>query len=205
MTLDQNAKTDELDDHVDDAAHDEDVQADDVNDEQSPAKRSWVRRCVARWRIIVLALVAIVAAGLAVGLFVFQYRPDQQTNEAAAHEAVEAASDGTLALLIYTPDTFDADMADAKSYLTGDFLAYYSKFTDQIMAPAVKQGHVQANARLLRAAVSELHPDSAVVLLFIDQTTVSNERAEPTFTASAVRVELTKVNGSWLISKFEPV
>jgi Mce-associated membrane protein len=52
--------------------------------------------------------------------------------------------------------------------------------------------------------VVDLHPDSAVVLLFIHQTTTSKEKPEPILTANSVRVTLTKVNGSWLIAKFEP-
>jgi Mce-associated membrane protein len=50
-----------------------------------------------------------------------------------------------------------------------------------------------------------LHPDSAVVLVFVDQTTASVQRKDPEKTKSAVLVTLTKVNGSWLIAKFDPV
>ena len=58
---------------------------------------------------------------------------------------------------------------------------------------------------MIRAAVSELHPDSAVVLVFVDQTTASKQKTEPAKTASSVLVTLTKVNGSWLIAKLDPV
>lgn len=195
MTVDQQAPLDDVDDAEQETAN-----------EQEPApERPRARRYLARWRLLTLALVTATAVGVAVALFVVQYRPDQQTDDTAAQAAIHTASDGTLALLNYTPDSFDADMADAKTYLTGDFLTYYSKFTDQIMAPAVKERQVKANARLVRAAASELHPTSAVVLLFVDQTTVSRDRQEPSFAASAVRVTLTKVKGAWLISKFEPV
>jgi Mce-associated membrane protein len=63
---------------------------------------------------------------------------------------------------------------------------------------------VKASATVLRAAVVEIHPDSAVVLLFVHQTTTRKEKPEPVLTTNSVRVTLTKVNGSWLISKFEP-
>jgi Mce-associated membrane protein len=58
---------------------------------------------------------------------------------------------------------------------------------------------------VVRAALSELHPDSAVVLVFLNQTTVGKEKPEPLITASSVSVTLAKVNGSWLIAKLDPL
>jgi Mce-associated membrane protein len=160
-----------------------------------------------RGTIAAVALVGLVIASMALAawLFYFQYRPSQQTDIAAADTVTKAASEGTVALLTYSPKTIDQDLTTAKSHLTGDFLTYYTKFTDQIVAPAAKQKEVQTTATVVKAAVSELHADSAVVLLFVNQTTVSKERPAPAASASSVRVTLTKVNGSWLISKFEPL
>jgi Mce-associated membrane protein len=47
-------------------------------------------------------------------------------------------------------------------------------------------------------------PDHAVVLVFVNQTVVVGQDA-PSDTASSVRVTLDKINGRWLISKFDPV
>jgi Mce-associated membrane protein len=164
----------------------------------------WLRRPV-MWRSMVLALLVIGAAGLAACVFFLQYRPYQQTNDTAGHDAIKAASDGTVALLSYSPDTLEHDFATAKAHLTGNFLAYYDRFTHQIVTPAAKQAHVQTTAAVVRAAVSELHPNSAVILTFINQTTISKDKPEPGLNPSAVRVGLTKVDGTWLISSFDPV
>jgi len=53
--------------------------------------------------------------------------------------------------------------------------------------------------------VSELHLNSAVVLVFVKQKTTSKEKPEPVVTSSSLRVALTKVDGSWLIEKFDAV
>ena len=46
---------------------------------------------------------------------------------------------------------------------------------------------MKTTAVVLRAALSgELHPDSANVLLFVNQTTQSKDRPEPTMTSSSV-------------------
>jgi Mce-associated membrane protein len=154
---------------------------------------------------IALALLVVASVGLLGGLFYSLYLPDRDTDGAAAKAAISAASDGTVAVLSYSPDTLDHDFSSAKSHLTGDFLTYYNQFTQQIVAPAAKQKSVKTSAVVLRAALSEFRPDSAVVLLFVNQSTQSKERPEPTLTSSSVRVTLTKADGKWLISSFNPV
>jgi Mce-associated membrane protein len=167
--------------------------------------RRWIRSLRARWRPIVLAVLVLGSAGLAAALFYFQYRPDQQTDSTAAHAAIRAASDGTVALLSYSPDSLDHDFSAAKAHLTGDFLSYYNQFTQQIVAPAAKQHGVKTTAAVIQSAVSEFHPNSAVVLVFINQNTTSTDKPNPVLTASTVRVRLSKVDGAWLISSFDPV
>jgi Mce-associated membrane protein len=164
----------------------------------------WARRCLARWRSIVATLLVVSAVGVAAGMYFTLYRPDQQVGEAAAHRAIQVASDGSVAVLSYAPDNLDRSFAKAKSYLTGNFLAYYTKFTEQIAAIA-QQKQVTETAQVVRAAVSELHPDSAVVLVFINQTATSKAKPEPQTTASSARVTVTKVKGSWLISQLDPL
>lgn len=157
------------------------------------------------WAAVSLAIALVAAAGLTAWMFFSVYKPDQQTNDAAMQSAVKAASDGTVALLSYSPDSLDKDFATAKSKLTGSFLSYYTQFTEQIVAPAAKQKAVKTQAAVVRAAVSEIRPESAVVLVFINQTTESKDRPDASFINSAVRVTMQKSDGGWLISSFDPV
>jgi Mce-associated membrane protein len=186
------------------------VDPDATDAEPAPRQRksalgSWVRRFRSRLVAAVLAVLLIAAATLAGWLYYSWFRPDQQTDAQAAHAVITAASDGSVALLTYSPDTLDRDFASAKSHLTGSFLSYYDNFTRQIVTPAAKQKGVKTSADVVRAAVSEMHPDSAAVLLFINQITTSADKPSPALAASAVLVRLTKVNGAWLISSFDPV
>jgi len=41
--------------------------------------------------------------------------------------------------------------------------------------------------------------------VFVKEKTTSKEKPEPVVTSSSLRVTLTKVNGSWLIEKFDAV
>jgi Mce-associated membrane protein len=193
----------------------DDVTTDDQTDEQAtddqlapPGSGGGSRRLRGQWGkfgaiLLVLALVA--SAGAAAWLYFFWYRPDQQTNPAAADSAKKAAEDGTVAVLTYSPESVEQDFANAKTHLTGDFLNHYTGFTEQIVLPAAKQKSVKTSAAVVQAAVSEIKPDSAVVLVFVNQTTTSKENPDGAFAASAVRVTLQKTDDRWLISEFEPV
>jgi Mce-associated membrane protein len=167
--------------------------------------RRWTRRRLTRWRAMLAAVLVVAATGVAIGLFFIQYRPDRQIDDAAAHQAIQAASDGAVALLSYSYDSLDRDFANAKSHLTGNFLASFDQIAQQGVAPTAREGQLTATAKVLRAAVSELHPDSAVVLVFAEQTTTTKKSPQPVKTASGVLVTLTKVKGSWLIAKFDPL
>lgn len=165
----------------------------------------WMRRCLARWRLILLTIMLVAVLAFGAGYFYFVYRPDLQINDAAAHQAITAASDGAVALLSYSPETLDRDFANAKSRLTDDYLPYYQRFADQIVGPSAQRAQVTTTATVVKAAVSELHPNSAVVLVFVKEKTASKEKPEPVVTSSSLRVTLTKVNSSWLIDKFDAV
>ncbi|MEO3760296.1 hypothetical protein ABGB19_18680 [Mycobacterium sp. B14F4] len=180
--------------------------------EQEPASESPAagRRAVLpglRRRIgaLVLTLLLVASAGVAAWLYFFQFRPDQQTDAGAREVVLEAAKTGTVALLSYSPETLDADFTNAKSHLTGDFLDYYTQFTEQIVTPAAKQKQVKTSAAVVQAAVAEMQPTSAVVLVFVNQNTVSKENPDGAFAASAVKVAMTNSDGRWLINAFDPV
>jgi Mce-associated membrane protein len=178
-------------------------------DRESTPRESVVRRSVRGGRsklgVILLAAALIASAGVAAWLYFNQYRPDQETDAAASKVALEAAKNGTVALLSYSPESLDKDFAAAKSHLTGDFLSYYTQFTEQIVTPAAQQKSVKTTASVVRAAVSELRPNSAVVLVFVNQNTTSKENPDGAFAVSSVKVSLTKIDSTWLISSFDPV
>lgn len=193
---------------TDDASQitDEDLRDEEATLTDEPRKvRRWLRPSRPRSRVIVFTAVVVAAAALAASIYFIQYRSDRHTDAAAAGAAKKAAEDGTVALLSYSPDNLDGDIAKAKSYLTGDFLTYYSRFTEQIGAAAAQQRKVTSSAQVVRAGVAELHPDSAVVLVFINKESSSKDNPAPALTPATVQVTLAKVDDSWLIAKFDPL
>ena len=219
MSTDQTTHPDEVDINDEDTAADANVLDDadsDITDSDTtgsdttdgdgaalPVEKRRSRSATVALAVLVVLCVA--AASVAAWLYFSQYRPNQESGPAAAQSALQAAKDGTVALLTYAPDTLDTDLDAAKSHLTGEFLKYYSQFTDQIVRPAAAEKQVETTATVVRAAVSEIHPDRATVLAFVNQTTLSAERPDPELANSSVLINLTKVDGKWLISEFKPV
>ncbi len=153
----------------------------------------------------VLIVLLLISGGVATWLYFKQYRPDQQTDSSVARTVARAGADGTVALLSYSYDSLDKDFAAARKHLTGDFLSYYDQFSSQTVAPMAKQKSMKTTAKVTGAAVSELHPDSAVVLVFVDQVTTTKDSPQPSVAVSSVLVRMSQIGDKWLITKFSPV
>jgi Mce-associated membrane protein len=165
----------------------------------------WTRRGLTRWRPILLTVLLVASTGFAGGYFYSVYRPDLQTDNVVAHQAVKAASDGAVALLSYSPQTLDRDINNAKSRVTDHYLAYYQEFAEKIVGPSAQRGRITTTVTVVKAAAAELHPNTAVVLVLLKMKSSSKEKPEPIVTSSAVRVALKKVDSSWLIEQFDPL
>jgi Mce-associated membrane protein len=163
------------------------------------------RRHIPWSRVVAYGLVPVVAFALAGAAGYLKWRDGTAREaQAARAESVQAAVDGTIALLSYRADTVDKDLNAAKSRMTGSFLEAYTKLTQDVVIPGAKQKQISAVATVPAAGAASATANHAVVLLFVNQAVIIGQSA-PTSTASSVRVTLDKVNGHWLISQFEPV
>ncbi|WP_156747975.1 hypothetical protein [Mycobacterium sp. 1465703.0] len=127
-----------------------------------------------------------------------------ELSRAAAAQSTQAASENTIAMLSYRPDTVDKDLVSAANRMTGKFRDDYTRLISDVVIPGAKQRKISAVAKVSGVASVSATENHAVVLAFVDQTVTVGDDA-PTDTASTVRVILDKINGRWLISQFEPI
>jgi Mce-associated membrane protein len=190
-------------DQVDDASDAVAARSDQQVETEQQVKPK--RRRLAINRVIAFGILPGIA--MVLGLFA-GYAKWQETTARDAQsggiQAVQAAKDGTMALLGYQPDTVEKDLTAARDRLTGTFRDTYSSLTRDVVIPGSKQKHISAVANVPAAALVSVSGRRAVVLVFVDQTTTIGNDA-PTDTASSVRVTLDKVDSRWLISGFDPV
>jgi Mce-associated membrane protein len=169
---------------------------------EAPADRghrfSW-RRLLAFGVLPALALVLTLGAGY------LKWQDDSaRLSQSAATQSVRAATESTIAMLSYRPDTVDRDLTAAADRLTGGFRDQYTQLIKSVVAPGAKQQHIAATATVPAAALVSATANHAVVLVLINQTTtIGND--PPTQTSSSVRVTLDKVHDRWLVSQFDPV
>lgn len=155
-------------------------------------------------RLLVVALPAL-ALILALGVGYLKWLDGTaRESRAAAEASVRAASESTIAILSYKPETVDRELKAAAERLTAGFRQQYTQLVNDVVAPGAKQQHISAVATVPAAASVSATGKHAVVLVFVDQTTTIGNDA-PTQTTSSVRVSLEKVDGRWLISQFDPV
>jgi Mce-associated membrane protein len=192
---------------IDSAASEATTEATTASPAQTKCLRGGLRRVLCNKKLVpvILVLLLLISGGVATWLYFKQYRPGQQTDPRVARAVVNAASDGTAALLSYSPDTLDKASPPPGRTSSGISCPNYNQLTQQIVTPAAKQKSLKITAHLMDAAVSQLRPDSAVVLVLGDQSTTSKDSPDPSMTASSVLVSMTRVNGDWLISKLDPV
>lgn len=174
----------------------------DSDEKSEPAKTkrriSWPRALV----YAVLPGLALLLA-IAAGLLTWQ---DVSTGKSrtAAIESVAAAKDATIGLLSYRPDSAEKDLDSARDRLTGSFKESYTQLIHDVVIPGAKQKHISSVATVPAAASVSASGNHAVVLLFVNQTTVVG-MDPPTDSSSSVRVELDRINGRWLVSGFDPI
>jgi Mce-associated membrane protein len=159
-----------------------------------------------RWaRLIGCAVLPALALVLACAAGYLKWQHGVADDTAAARtESVQAATDSTIALLAYQPKTVEQNLDAARGMLTGAFLNDYTSLLRDLVIPGSKKKDVSAVVTVPGAASMSATRDHAVVLLFLDQTTIVGDDG-PVFTASSIEVTLDKIGGRWLISKFEPL
>ena len=145
----------------------------------------------------------IVLLSVGAGLLAWQDRSHRAV-ETARLESVQAASDATVAILSYKPDTVEQDLRKASDRLTGSFLESFTDLVNTVVIPGAREKKISAAAQVSAAASVSATADRAVALVFVNQA-VTVEGGAPSGTASSVRVTLDKVDDRWLVSAFDPV
>jgi Mce-associated membrane protein len=196
-SIDEPESTDEVESTDEAESSDEAELADEEESTASGSRFGWVD--------LLAALLPVLALLLTVGVGYLKWLDGSaRESQAAAAQSVRVASDSTIAILSYKPETVDKDLKAAADLLTADFRQQYTQLVNDVVAPGAKQQHISAVATVPAAASVSATEKHAVVLVFVDQTTtVGND--PPTQSTSSVRVTLDKVRERWLISQFDPV
>ena len=181
--------------------------ADAVSEDTEPNRTPRRSRRPISWsRVLANGLLPGFALLLALAAGYFKWVAGSADEVALARtESVRVASEDAVSLLSYKADSVDRDLGAARERLTGDFKDAYTTLTREVVIPGAKEKHISAVAKVNAAGSVSATANHAEVLLFVNQSTQSKDRPEPTLTSSSVVATLTKAEGKWLISSFNPV
>lgn len=153
-----------------------------------------------------LAVVGVVVAALlvAVGWLGWDYQQDRAAEQART-DAVQAATAQATAMLSYNHNDVDQQLAAASDGLTGDFRADYDKLVQETIAPGAKEKKISVEATVQAGAIESASKNDAVVLLYVNQITTSEEMPDAATTGSRVRMEMHKEGDRWLTDRLTPL
>ena len=156
-----------------------------------------MRALYSRRGVIALAIAVLVAAAAVGALWLQTDRADQRSADSRA--AMSAATAAAQVIFSYDYRTFDAGVAKAKPYLTGDFAKEYAQTTASLKATA-QQEQAVVQAQVSAASVVESTGDHVELLVYLNQyrrnTNITGEKVDQ----NRVVLTLVRVGGGWKVS-----
>jgi Mce-associated membrane protein len=186
------------------AVPDEDVAATD-DDEPATGRATgwWGSRpsliSLAGALVVLLTLVGLAALGL-LGTDGLADLDEADAADQATRTAPAAAEAAAAAILAYDFRTLDADQDGARRFMTDDFASEYSETFEKVVQPAAEQNRARVTASVLGSATVRATEDTARVVLFVDQTTVSKANPRPQIALNRVEMSMVRSGDSWLVA-----
>lgn len=159
------------------------------------------------WAALAAALSVAVAATAGWGAWqsttTGQNRSDRSFS--AEEQVITTAKRSAEALLTYSYTEVQQQLYAAEELTTGEFRKEFRQFADTTVIPAVRGKKISTNTVVVGAGIQSLAADNAKVLLFVNQSTTTAAEPVAKVATSSVLAGLQNVNGSWLISQFDPL
>jgi hypothetical protein len=122
---------------------------------------------------------------------------------AAVKEAVrDAASDAATRAYSYSWKTLAEDKADARDLMTEQMARRYDR-TMAGVATTSRRAHTDVSATVAGTALVTASGSDARVLVFVNQSTTSDDLDEPLLDLDRVLVTLVRAGGTWKVSELD--
>ena len=152
-------------------------------------------RAVPAW---LLAVVALVLAGLVAGCVWAWQSTSGETEEEATRAAQAAAERAIVPVLSYGHESLEDDQARAQGYLTSDYREDYDKLF-AVISENAPQTETTVEAEVVASGIVRSGEDRVDVLVFVDRPTTNKLTPEPETYKDQVTVTMQKVDGEWLV------
>lgn len=127
--------------------------------------------------------------------------PSKADLDEVRSQAVDAGRSSAKVLLSYDHRTLDEDFRAGRRVSTGKFRGEYEKTTQKSVRPNAKKNKVTVTAQVVSASVVSTRRDRVVLLLFVNQNTVSTLVKDGRIDQNRVLLTMVPVAGDWRVSK----
>ena len=152
---------------------------------------------------VLLLLAGLVALG-ALGTDGVADVNEAEAVERAMDTAPSAAEAAAAAVLAYDHTSLEADLDNAVKFMTDDFAEEYSETFEKVVAPTAEDSQAKVSAVVRAAGVIRATEDTARVLLFVDQATVTAENQRPRIALNRVVMTMVREGDRWLVDDISP-
>jgi Mce-associated membrane protein len=151
-----------------------------------------------RKRTLIVLVAAIVLLGAAGGTSWWQHRAAEQ-RDAAVRQSLVAGNAAAQAIFSYDYRSFDASVANAKAFVTGDFATEYAETTAALKPNAVSEQAI-VRTSVSSTGVVSASADRVELLLFVNQyrrnANITGEKVDQ----NRVVLTLVRVGDEWKVS-----
>jgi len=172
--------------------------------ESTPVDRP--SRMTRGWFVAALAVLVVLAAGVAAGGYLLLYvHSKSATNARAEEQAVSAAKKCVSATNAPDPATMAASVQKIIDCSTGDFGAY-AKMMAPMMVEAYQAANIKMDVTDMRAAAERHNPDGSIdVLVAFRFRAPSNPDTQGQEIGMRLRAKMAEEDGQFKIAKLDPV
>lgn len=149
--------------------------------------------------VVVVALTLLLCSG---GLiWTSQRTPSKAELDEIRSQALDAGRSSAEVLLSYDHRTLKKDFRAGRSVATGKFLSEYRKTTEKSVRRSAEKNKVTVTAEVVSAAVVTATPDRVVLLLYVNQNTVSVLVKDGRIDQNRVQMTMVPVDDDWRVAK----
>lgn len=158
-----------------------------------------------RERVLRRVLAAVAIAGLVVLLIVGRLANQAAETERAGHAAMKAARTSVPAILSYTDSGLSAQLATSRRLMTRDYAKRYAAMVKTRVLPHARKHGVANQVGVTSLGTVRSSADSAVILVFANQTTRTKEKPDGLTQGTRLEVTLRLREGRWLVDNMKPL
>lgn len=145
--------------------------------------------------------VALVAGSAFLTILAENGRRQEQTTQ----EALARAEKLVPEILSYDFNTVEDELTSSLEHLGGEFRNQFESVSKNVIVPSAKERQVVTEATVVESSVVSAAPDTATVLMFVNQSTTSTDGPAPKLDGSRVQVTLHHNDSGWQITEMAPV